>query len=79
MKSPLFLLFFCVVGYPPNWGKRPRYIDRIVISFECLTEFQKAFIFYVVLYMKMVIVYEHAIGFSSCDFRKQSFIKIIFL
>ena len=26
----LFLLgccFFCVVGYPPNWGKRPRYID----------------------------------------------------
>ena len=21
--------FFCVVGYPPNWGKRPRYIDRI--------------------------------------------------
>ena len=26
-KTPLFLLFFCVVGYPPNWGK-PRYIDR---------------------------------------------------
>ena len=22
------ILFFCVVGYPPNWGKRPRYIDR---------------------------------------------------
>ena len=20
--------FFCVVGYPPNWGKWPRYIDR---------------------------------------------------
>ena len=29
MKSPLFLLFFCVVGYPQNWGKRPRYIDRM--------------------------------------------------
>ena len=28
-KTPLFLLFFCVVGYPPNWGKQPRYIDRI--------------------------------------------------
>ena len=27
--SPLFLLFFCVVGYPQNWGKQPRYIDRI--------------------------------------------------
>ena len=26
-KTPLFLLFFCVVGYPPNWGKRLRYID----------------------------------------------------
>ena len=24
---PLFLFFFCVVGYPPNWGKWPRYID----------------------------------------------------
>ena len=24
-KPPLFLLFFCVVGYPPNWEKRPRY------------------------------------------------------
>ena len=23
-----FCCFFCVVGYPPNWGKRPRYIDR---------------------------------------------------
>ena len=28
--SPLFLLFFCVVGYPPNWGKWPRYIDRML-------------------------------------------------
>ena len=28
VKSPLFCCFFCVVGYPPNWGKRPRYIDR---------------------------------------------------
>ena len=25
----VFVCFFCVVGYPPNWGKRPRYIDRI--------------------------------------------------
>ena len=24
----VFVCFFCVVGYPPNWGKQPRYIDR---------------------------------------------------
>ena len=35
--------FFCVVGYPPNWGKRPRYIDRIdsmvfsPVSIPCYT------------------------------------------
>ena len=27
-EIPLFCCFFCVVGYPPNWGKQPRYIDR---------------------------------------------------
>ena len=27
-ETPIvFCCFFCVVGYPPNWGKRPRYID----------------------------------------------------
>ena len=27
-ETPIvFVCFFCVVGYPPNWGKRPRYID----------------------------------------------------
>ena len=26
-KILLFSLFLRVVGYPPNWGKRPRYID----------------------------------------------------
>ena len=31
VKSPLFYCFFCVVGYPPNWGKRPRYIDRYLL------------------------------------------------
>ena len=30
-KTPIVFVFFCVVGYPPNWGKRPRYIDRIEI------------------------------------------------
>ena len=30
-KTPLFLLFFCVVGYPRNWGKRPRYIELLLI------------------------------------------------
>ena len=25
----LFCCFPCVVGYPPNWGKRPRYMDRL--------------------------------------------------
>ena len=24
----VFCCFFCVFGYPPNWGKRPRYIDN---------------------------------------------------
>ena len=29
-ETPIvFVCFFCVVGYPPNWGKRPRYIERI--------------------------------------------------
>ena len=29
-ETPIvFVCFFCVVGYPPNWGKRPRYIDRL--------------------------------------------------
>ena len=28
-KTQLFLFSLCVVGYPPNWGKQPRYIDRI--------------------------------------------------
>ena len=27
-ETPIvFVCFFCVVGYPPNWGKRPRYIE----------------------------------------------------
>ena len=33
-ETPIvFVCFVCVVGYPPNWGKRPRYIDidRIAI------------------------------------------------
>ena len=31
-ETPIvFVCFFCVVGYPPNWGKRPRYIDRIEV------------------------------------------------
>ena len=29
-KTPIVLLFFCVVGYPPNLGKWPRYIDRSI-------------------------------------------------
>ena len=31
--SIVFVCFFCVVGYPPNWGKRPRYIDRYTSIF----------------------------------------------
>ena len=26
-KPPLFLLSLCLVGYPPDWGKQPRYIE----------------------------------------------------
>ena len=33
-ETPIvFVCFFCVVGYPPNWGKQPRYIDRIEIEY----------------------------------------------
>ena len=36
-ETPIvFVCFFCVVGYPPNWGKRPRYIDRIGTVKSCL-------------------------------------------
>ena len=28
-EIPIVFCFFCVVGYPPNWGKRPRYIDSL--------------------------------------------------
>ena len=39
-ETPIvFCCFFCVVGYPPNWGKRPRYIDRpklIIFLFFCI-------------------------------------------
>ena len=34
VKSPLFCCFFCVVGYPSNWGKRPRYIYRFSINLQ---------------------------------------------
>ena len=27
-KTPIVFVVLCVVGYPPSWGKRPRYIDR---------------------------------------------------
>ena len=27
-----FCCFLCVVSNPPNWGKRPRYIDRQICS-----------------------------------------------
>ena len=31
-KTPhCFCCFFCVVGYPLDWGKRPRYIDRLAV------------------------------------------------
>ena len=29
-ETPIvFCCFFCVVGYRPNWGKRPRYIETL--------------------------------------------------
>ena len=34
-ETPIvFVCFFCVVGYPPNWGKQPRYIDREISYFS---------------------------------------------
>ena len=41
-ETPIvFVCFFCVVGYPPNWGKRPRYIDidRILLWFPLVLFF----------------------------------------
>ena len=36
-ETPIvFCCFFCVVGYPLNWGKLPRYIDRYMGSIWCL-------------------------------------------
>ena len=45
MKPPLFLLFLLCCRLPPNWGKRPRYIDseddlKYVLFF--LTDVDKA-------------------------------------
>ena len=34
-KGILFCCFLYVVSYPPYWGKRPRYIDRLT----CMREF----------------------------------------
>ena len=31
-----FCCFFCVVGYPPNWGKWPRYIENRIDRIGCL-------------------------------------------
>ena len=32
-KTPIVSLFFCAVGYPPNWGKRPRYLEyRMILN-----------------------------------------------
>ena len=40
----VFCCSFCVVGYPPNWGKRPRYIDRIDNSFFSLSPYWADFL-----------------------------------
>ena len=39
MKPHFFCCFFCVVGYPPNWGKWPRYIDIEIIYTKFPTTF----------------------------------------
>ena len=36
VKPHCFCCFFCVVGNPPNWGKRPGYIDRYMCIHEVL-------------------------------------------
>ena len=39
----VFVCFFCVVGYPPNWGKRPRYIDRqFMLWIMCFMDYDSA-------------------------------------
>ena len=67
MKSPLFLLFFCVVGYPPNWGERPRYIDidRITTTTTTTT-------IIIIITMIIIIMINPAVSsFSSADDLKE--------
>ena len=46
-ETPIvFVCFFCVVGYPPNWGKRPRYIDIEIIVKSFLTNFDYFYLFF---------------------------------
>ena len=37
----MFLLSLCIVGYPPNRGKRSRYIDRYFSIFLTLISFKQ--------------------------------------
>ena len=37
LERDIRLFFF--FGYPPNWGKRPRYIDRYIYIEKTLTFF----------------------------------------
>ena len=46
-ETPIaFVCFFCVVGYPPNWGKWPRYIDRCFVWRSSAAESGVATTFY---------------------------------
>ena len=39
--TPIVFLVFCVVSFPPNWGKRPRHIDidRLLLFIEDANSF----------------------------------------
>ena len=36
-KTAIVFCFLCIVSYPPNWGKQPRYIDRQTRNFIQIT------------------------------------------
>ena len=36
-KIPIFF-FVCAVGYPPNWGKWPRYIETKLLNYVAVVE-----------------------------------------
>ena len=60
-ETPIvFVCFFCVVGYPPNWGKRPRYIDRPKTKFSKFEKLISTLLFPNTKDIVVVVVLSHS-------------------